>query len=209
MAHRTNEVGRRERKRLIIRVTRATAAVTAAVSLAVAGLAVATPGPADDQRAPSLASSAKGHKLGSAERAKRNTKVVRDYIERVFNEHHPESVAQFVTPDVVWHGGTLGTVRGADNLTGLLTSFIGALPDIHAAERDVVASDDLVAIRLVVTATQEGDLLGIPATNRTVRWDAVDIFRVNKAGKITEEWAADDLAAVASQLGAIELPWAS
>ncbi len=97
----------------------------------------------------------------------------------------------------------------ADNLTGLLTSFVGALPDIHAAEQDVVASDDLVAIRLVVTATQTGDLLGIPATNRSVRWDAVDIYRVNKAGKITEEWAAENLAAVASQLGAIKLPWAS
>jgi predicted ester cyclase len=99
-------------------------------------------------------------------------------------------------------------VRGSDNLTSMLTSFFGALPDIHAVEQDGVASDDLVAVRLVVTATQTGDLLGSPATNRAVRWDAVDIFRINAASKIAEVWAADDVAAVASQLGAIKLPWA-
>jgi predicted ester cyclase len=198
-----------------MRLAHITAAVTAAVLLAVPGLAVATTAPAGAHRTRPVVKPAKRHvKLSSADRlsragrAKRNTKIVRDYIEQVFNQHHPEMAAQFVTPDVIWHGGTLGTIPGADNLTYLLTSFIGALPDIHAAEQDVVASADLVAIRLVVTATQTGDLLGIPATNRFVRWDAVDIYRVDKAGKISEEWAVDDLAAVASQLGAITLPWA-
>jgi len=78
----------------------------------------------------------------------------------------------------VWHGGSLGTVSGAANLAGLLRVFIGALPDLHAVEQDVVASADLVVLRLVVTATQRGDLLGIPATNRKVRWDAIDVYRV-------------------------------
>ncbi len=107
----------------------------------------------------------------------------------------------------MWHGGSLGTVNGAANLAGLLRVFIGALPDLHAVEQDVVASADLVVLRLVVTATQRGDLLGIPATNRTVRWDAIDVYRINDEGKISEEWAADDMAAFASQLGAIKLPW--
>ncbi|HXI55186.1 MAG TPA: ester cyclase, partial [Polyangia bacterium] len=53
----------------------------------------------------------------------------------------------------------------------------------------------------------KGDLLGIPATIRQVRWDAIDVYRVNDDGKISEEWAADDMAAFASQLGAIKLPW--
>jgi len=134
--------------------------------------------------------------------------VAREYIARVFNEHQPDLVLRYVTPEVIWHGGSLGTVTGAENLRDLLRAFIGALPDLHAVEQDVIASDDLVVLRLVVTATQRGDLLGIPATRRPVRWDAVDIYRINDKGKIGEEWALDDMAAFASQLGAIKLPWA-
>ena len=73
----------------------------------------------------------------------------------------------------------------------------------------MIASNDLVAMRLVVTATQKSDLLGIPATGRVVQWDAVDIYRVTDDGKISEEGASDDMAAFASQLGAFSLPWAS
>jgi predicted ester cyclase len=93
-------------------------------------------------------------------------------------------------------------------VTGLLRTFIGALPDLNAVEQDVIASDDLVVMRLVVSATQQGDLLGIPASGKPVTWDAVDIYRVEDVGKISEEWASDDMAAFASQLGAIQLPWA-
>ena len=133
--------------------------------------------------------------------------LCRDYIDVVFNHHDPERTPEYVTPDVVWHGNTLGTVSGVENLTGLLTLFLGALPDLVATEQDVIASDDLVVVRLVVTATQEGDLLGIPATGRPVTWNAVDIYRVTDEGKVSEEWAADDLAAFGSQLGAFSLPW--
>jgi predicted ester cyclase len=116
---------------------------------------------------------------------------------------------EYFTPDVVWHGGSLGTVSGIENMTGLLTGFLGALPDLRAEEQGVIASDDLVVMRLVVNATHKGDLLGIPATGRSVQWDAVDIYRVTDDGKISEEWAADDMATFASQLGAVLLPWAS
>src|ERR1700750_3342770 len=87
-----------------------------------------------------------------------------EFCARVFNEHQPQLAREYATPDVVWHGGSLGTVSGVDGLTGLLTAFIGALPHLHADEQDVIASDALVVMRLVVSATHEADLLGIPAT---------------------------------------------
>jgi hypothetical protein len=94
-------------------------------------------------------------------------------------------------------------------MTALLIGFLGALPDIRAEEQDLIASDDLVVIRLLVTATHKGDLVGIPATGRGVQWNAIDIYRVTDDGKISEEWAFDDMATVANQLGAVSLPWAS
>ena len=135
--------------------------------------------------------------------------VARDYIRVVFNGHRPDLAGDYCTDDVVWHGNSLGEVSGVDNLTALLTAFLGALPDLVAEEQDVIASNDLVVVRLIVTATHRGDLLGIPATGRRVQWNAIDIYRITDDGKIGEEWAADDMATFASQLGAISLPWAS
>ena len=135
--------------------------------------------------------------------------VARDYVRVVFNGHQPDRARDYCTDDVVWHGNSLGEVSGLENLTALLTAFLGALPDLVAEEQDVIASGDLVVVRLIVSATQQGDLLGIPATGRRVQWNAIDIYRVTDHGKISEEWAADDMAAFASQLGAISLPWAA
>jgi predicted ester cyclase len=147
--------------------------------------------------------------VSDARTTDRRVGIAREFVARVFNGHQPQLAREYVTPEVVWHGGSLGTVSGVDGLTGLLNAFLGALPDLRAEEQDVIASDDLVVMRLVVSATHEGDLLGIPATGRRVTWDAVDIYRVTDDGKISEEWASDDMAAFASQLGAFSLPWAS
>ncbi|HEU5213231.1 MAG TPA: ester cyclase [Gaiellaceae bacterium] len=137
-----------------------------------------------------------------------NIELVRNYTSRVFNEHNPELAAEFVTPDVKWHGGTLGSIEGSDSLIALLRSFIGALPDLNAQEQDIVADGDTVAVRFVVEATHEGELLGMAPTGRRVRWDAVDVYRV-RDGKISEEWAADDLTAILNAVGAYKAPWIS
>jgi steroid delta-isomerase-like uncharacterized protein len=134
--------------------------------------------------------------------------VARDYVQRVFVGRDAEAAREFFTADVAWHGGALGTVNGLDNIVPVLAGFVGALENINSEVQDVIASDDLVALRLVVTATHTGNLLGIPATGLPVRWDAVDIYRVTDDGKISEQWAFEDLAAILGQLGAAKLPWA-
>jgi len=94
----------------------------------------------------------------TTEQLEANKKLARDYIDQVFNQHNPAKAADFVTGDVVWHGGGLGDIAGPDNLAGLLGSFIGALPDLYAAEQDIIAENDLVVVRLVITATVRGSL---------------------------------------------------
>ena len=42
-----------------------------------------------------------------------NVELIREYTRRVFNAHDPDLASEYVTPDVKWHGGTLGTVEGA------------------------------------------------------------------------------------------------
>ena len=137
-----------------------------------------------------------------------NIETVREYTQRVFNEHDPDLASEYLAPEVKWHGGLLGTVEGVANVAEMLRGFIGALPDLHATEQDVVAAGDTVAVRYVVEATHEGNLLGLEPTGRRVRWDAVDVYRLAD-GMIVEEWAGDDLTAILYQVGAYTPPWLS
>jgi steroid delta-isomerase-like uncharacterized protein len=134
--------------------------------------------------------------------------IAREFFALVFNGRDAERARDYFTSDIVWHGGALGTVSGVDTIVPILAGFIGSLDDIHAEEQDAIASDDLVALRLVVTGVHTGNLLGVPASGRRIQWDAVDIYRINDDGKISEQWAFEDMAAILSQVGAITLPWA-
>jgi predicted ester cyclase len=144
----------------------------------------------------------------SGSSVRQNIEFVRDYVRRVFNEHNPEVSAEFVTPDVKWHGGSVGTIAGSENVVALLRGFISALPDLNAQEQDIIANEDTVAVRFVVEATHEGELFGIAPTGRRVRWDAVDVYRL-RDGKISEEWAADDWTAILNAVGVYTAPWIS
>src|SRR5258708_5697509 len=135
-----------------------------------------------------------------------NRRLAREYIQRVFNEHRPDLSIEYVTDDVVWHGGILGDIAGAGNVGGLLSAFIGALPDLYAAEQDVVAENDLVVVRLVVKATQKGDLLGVPASGTAIEGNAVNTSPT-PAGRTSEEGAAADTAAIITRPGASTPPW--
>src|SRR5256714_15375157 len=85
--------------------------------------------------------------------------VARDYLARVFNGQNAERAREFFTPDVVWHGGALGTVTGVDTIVPVFGGFIGALTGIKSEVPDVIAGKDLVALRLVVRRRHTGNLL--------------------------------------------------
>jgi SnoaL-like polyketide cyclase len=61
--------------------------------------------------------------------------------------------------------------------------------------KDTIAQGDEVVVRLVVSGTQQGPSLGIPATGKYVEWDANDIYRLT-GDQISRERAAADLTAV-------------
>jgi steroid delta-isomerase-like uncharacterized protein len=148
----------------------------------------------------------KDGEMTSPQELEENKRIVRAFIETAFNQHEADKAAASLTPDMKWHGGTLGTVEGRENVAGLVRTIVDALPDLHNVEQDIIAERDIVAVRAVVEATHEGDLLGIPASGRHVQWDAVDVYRVAD-GKIAEEWAADDLLAFVYGVGAYTPPW--
>jgi len=105
-----------------------------------------------------------------------------------------------------WYGGTVGTVSGSANVAGLFAGVVAAFPDAHITIDDIFGQGDQVVVRVVVSGTQEGPILGIPASGRHVQWDGVDIYRLSD-GKISNIWAGDDWTAILNDAGTYKATW--
>jgi steroid delta-isomerase-like uncharacterized protein len=180
------------------------AALTAALGgLTIAG-ATANAEPSTETAAVS-AVAAQFHN-GESARVAADKRVVQAFIADVLNAHHGEHAGRYFTPDMQWHGGTVGDVTGRDSVAGLMSGLVTSIPDLHDSAQDVVAQGDKVVVRAVITGTQRGPLLGIPAGNQALRWDAVDVYQVRN-GRISAEWAGEDFTAVLDGTGTYRAPW--
>jgi predicted ester cyclase len=180
-------------------------AAVAAAALAAAGLVVigvtakaATAAPAHSTQAATAASD------GGSARA--NERVVEAFIQDVLNEHHEAS--GFFTPDATWTGGTVGTVTGGQNVAGLFDAATTSVPDEHATLIDIFGAGDQVAVHVVLSGTQEGPVVEIPATGRHLQWNSIDIFRISH-GKIASIQDGDDWTAILYETGTYTPPWIS
>ena len=179
------------------------AALVAAGAVA-AGLAVSGPAASAQSRAARPPAVAQHHDWPGSEAA--NKAVVLRFLQDVLNGHHGSHAAGYFTKDGQFHAGSVGTVAGRDNVGGLLTAVVTAVPDLHASLQDIRADGDEVLVRLVVTGTLQGPLLGLPGKGQPLRWDAIDLYRLEH-GKISHEWAAEDFTAILNDSGVYKAPW--
>ena len=98
--------------------------------------------------------------------------------------------------------GLTGWTTGLDTaLRNYQEKVMSAFTDMSAAEEDVIESGDALVLRSVITAVHSGVFMGIPATGRTVRYDAVDMFRVAE-GRICWRFLLCDWKGLTDQLTA-------
>ena len=139
-----------------------------------------------------------------------NKDVVRRFIEECVNTHRSELLPDYVDPGLRAHPSTPGTAPDTEGLDGLREAFLKfrtTFPDLHITPEDMVAEGDLVAVRWIATGTHSGDLAGIPATGRAVRWAGTDMYRLT-GGRIVEWWRNDDSVWLLHQLGRDLVPTA-
>jgi steroid delta-isomerase-like uncharacterized protein len=74
-----------------------------------------------------------------------------------------------------------------------------AFPDIEAHVQDIFASQDRVAVRLILCGAHSGEFLGVPATGRRVEYVSHEFYRVAN-GLIAEEWICSDMATLMRQI---------
>ena len=83
------------------------------------------------------------------------------------NSHDIEKLVALVTDDVVIEDVPFGMVmKGKDGVRQGYAGFIEATPDFKIEPKSLVTNDRSFAYEWVLTATQNGDLPGIPASGK-------------------------------------------
>lgn len=112
---------------------------------------------------------------------------------------------EFIAPDFVAHNPPApGVSLDREGMKQAAEIFRVGSPGRHEISMQV-AEGDLVVSRISGRGIHEGELLGIPATNREVETDGIVIHRV-RDGKIVEYWSVVDVARVLQQLGVLPGP---
>ena len=115
-------------------------------------------------------------------------------------------VASLYAADCRFHGFPGAFAPTRDGIAAFFHALIAAVPDATIAPLDVVANDDSVSLRFVLTGTHEGELFGFAGTGRQLEVEGITIVHFVD-GLVVERWNRLDDAALLAQLG--ELPLAA
>ncbi len=129
--------------------------------------------------------------------------LVRQFYERVINKGDFEFAPSILIPDFWDHGNPTDQPKGIEGLKQFLSMLASAFPDIHVDIEEMLAENDLVAVRIRVSGTHKGLLLGkFPASGKHAVWTGMDFLKV-KEGKISERWSVRDLLGLMQQIGVV------
>ena len=103
--------------------------------------------------------------------------------------------------DFVEHEETPGLAPTKDGALEFFRMYRAAFPDLRMDPEDVLASGDKVVARVRATGTHEGELMGMPATGKSVDVQLIDIMRFDEDGLVAEHWGVVDMLAMMQQLG--------
>jgi steroid delta-isomerase-like uncharacterized protein len=134
------------------------------------------------------------------------TQIIERFYGEVLGGGKLELIDELAADDIVDHEeGLPGQPSGKDGVRFFVNALREAFPDVRA-DIDVTLSDgNLEAAHGTVTGTHQGEFMGIPATNKSVEFEVVDILRVED-GKAVEHWGLTDVMALMQQIGAMPEP---
>jgi predicted ester cyclase len=138
--------------------------------------------------------------------AEKNAKIVREFVEKVYNEGKLELIEKYVAEDFVDSSpGAPPDAKGPAYVRQQAEGTFAAFPNLKFANEDVIAEGDRVVIRWSSTSTFSGKMGEIAGDGRPVRVDGISIMRV-KDGKIAQSWDIVDRIGMFTQMGFTVMP---
>lgn len=137
-----------------------------------------------------------------------NVDVVRN-LEAAYNARDYDAVRELLAADVSCH--TRGAEMMPAGIEGCIASNEGgftSFPDKRTEVLDAFGEGDRVVSHVRMTGTNTGgmDWARIPANDKAIDTDWIQISRHGQDGKIVETWAQMDIPKMMVQLGAMPAP---
>ena len=135
--------------------------------------------------------------------ADQNVALAKRWFDEVWNQRRTDTVYELMHPTGIGVGQDLPgvTITSHQDFLDLHKRMMDAFPDLKISADDIIGAGDKVVVRWSAVATHAGDSLGVPATNRTVRFNGISIQQYEN-GKLVRGWDNWDQLGLQQQLAA-------
>jgi steroid delta-isomerase-like uncharacterized protein len=133
-----------------------------------------------------------------------NKAVVRRFFE-IMNQGDLDRLREICSPDLQWHGGSMGDFSGSEAALQMAKGFYAAFPGMQTTIDFSLAEGDKVVAQFTSRGTQDGDFMGLPPSGKRVTVAGLAHYRIAN-GQIAEEWHQQDSLGLLQQLGALPGP---
>ena len=132
--------------------------------------------------------------------SQQNKATVQRFNKEFIEQGSMEAFKEIIAQEFINHTAPAGAPTGPE---GVLYFFNGllkpAFPDLTVVIHDQVADDEKVTTRKTFHGTHQGEFFGIPATQKPVTMEVIDIIKL-RDGKFVEHWSVLDWQNVIQQL---------
>lgn len=123
-----------------------------------------------------------------------------------FNTGNIEGLENYVADNFVEHTPDPNVkATGLEGLKETISTYRASFPDLKMSILSLVAEGDLIVAHFNMKGTNTGPMGGMPATNKSVDFDGVDIVKVVD-GKATDHWGYIDQMKFMMQMGMMHDP---
>ena len=114
-----------------------------------------------------------------------NAQVVRRFLMEGYEHKDYAAAMDCLSADYVDHSPA--NARGSAQAVDILRLVATQLSGLTVEVLDLISEGDRVAVRARFDGVHTGVMMGIPATGKRLRFEALEIFRV-EGGQIAESW---------------------
>lgn len=150
-----------------------------------------------------------GMAVAQSESENANMELVRKAHEEVFSKGNLAVADEIYSNEIVRHSADQPVIRGRESYMQFMLGAREAFPDWKETVENIIASGDLVAAKVMITATMTGPLKGpegtLPPTGKQLELPCAVFYRFAE-GKIIEVWSYYDSFPILKVIGVIPPP---
>jgi steroid delta-isomerase-like uncharacterized protein len=125
---------------------------------------------------------------------------IQTYTDAVWNQHNPDAIDRYFTPDYVHHDVSSPAVKTREDYKQWARALQSGLSDLHVSIDDIIAEEDKVVKRWTASGVHSSTFLSIPATNKRVTFSGATAYQVI-GDQVVESWYVYDTFGLLQQLG--------